>query len=138
MQSGTKENSQREVEMKETKGTVLKALISYMYGCLKSVPANLALQLFVAADAHQASFQVSIQLSEVCSCGIEVFACLQVELLRWTCLQQIISQIHTSTVLEYAAIADAVADETLMDACVDFMVETESRQEFDYVRSLGI
>ena len=84
MQSGTKEHSQREVELKETKGMVLKALISYMYGSLKSIPAELALQLFVAADAHQASFQVSVQLSQVCSSGIEVFACLQMELLRWS------------------------------------------------------
>lgn len=44
-------------------------------------------------------------------------------------MQQITSQINTTTVLEYAAVADVVTDKALMDACVSFMVETECRQE---------
>ena len=58
MQSGTKDNLQEEVEMQQIEGPVLKALISFMYGRLKSIPADLALPLFVAADAHQASFHL--------------------------------------------------------------------------------
>lgn len=64
MQPGTKENRQRVITMGQIQGPVLKALISFMYGCLECVPANLALQLFVAADAHQASFRVGMQVSD--------------------------------------------------------------------------
>lgn len=66
MQSGTKfkDTLQREVEMGQIEGPVLKALISFMYGSLKTIPEGLALPLFVAADAHQASLQVDIQLCE--------------------------------------------------------------------------
>lgn len=44
--------------MGQIEGPVLKALISFMHGCLTSVPRDLALPLFLAADAHQASLQI--------------------------------------------------------------------------------
>ena len=58
MQSGTKGNLQEEVEMGQIEGHILKALISFVYGCLKRIPEDIALPLFLAADAHQASFQI--------------------------------------------------------------------------------
>ncbi len=54
LQSGTKENKAEEVEMGQIEGPVLMALISFMYGRLEDIPADIALPLFVAADAHQA------------------------------------------------------------------------------------
>ena len=59
LQSGTKEHQQEEVEMGEIEGPVLKALTSFMYGSLKGVSQDLALPLFLAADAHQGSFHIS-------------------------------------------------------------------------------
>ncbi|DBB14603.1 TPA: RCC1 and BTB domain-containing protein 1 [Trebouxia sp. C0006] len=50
-QSGTKENTAGEAEMGQIE--VLTALISFMYGCLEDIPIQLALPLFVAADAYQ-------------------------------------------------------------------------------------
>lgn len=46
LQSGTKENLQEEVQLGQIEGPVLKALISFMYRCLKTVPKDLALPLF--------------------------------------------------------------------------------------------
>lgn len=44
-------------------------------------------------------------------------------------MQQVISQISTRTVLEYAVAADAITDKILIAACVTFMSEPEHRQE---------
>ena len=55
LQSGTKEHTAEEVEMGQIEGPVLTALISFMYGRLEDIPTDIALPLFVAADAHQAS-----------------------------------------------------------------------------------
>lgn len=51
----------------------------------------------------------------------------QVEKLRWICLQQLVSDISKETVLEYAAVADAVTDSQLLDACMQFILHTENR-----------
>ncbi len=54
MQTGTKESTAQEVGMGQIDGLTLTALISFMYGRLDTIPANILLPLFVAADAHQA------------------------------------------------------------------------------------
>ncbi len=54
MQTGTKESTAQEVEMGEIEGPILTALISFMYGRLDTIPTNILLPLFIAADAHQA------------------------------------------------------------------------------------
>ena len=51
----------------------------------------------------------------------------QVEGLRWFCLQLLIDRISTDTVLEYAVVADAVTDPTLMDACMRHILEPKNR-----------
>ena len=63
LQSGTKENTAGEAEMGQIE--VLTALISFMYGCLEDIPTQLALPLFVAADAYQAN-------SHICLCAAEL------------------------------------------------------------------
>ena len=65
LQSGTKENITGEVEMGQFEGPVLTALTSFMYGCLEDIPTQLALPLFVAADAYQAN-------SHICLCAAEL------------------------------------------------------------------
>lgn len=54
LQSGTYENTAEEVEMGQIEGPVLTALLSFMYGRLEDIRKDIALPLFVAADAHQA------------------------------------------------------------------------------------
>ena len=54
MQTGTKESIAQEVEMGEIEGPTLTALISFMYGRLDTIPTDILLPLFIAADAHQA------------------------------------------------------------------------------------
>lgn len=49
MQAGTKENTAKEVEMKEIDGPVLTALISFMYG-RPIEHSDILLPLLVAAD----------------------------------------------------------------------------------------
>jgi len=44
----------QEVEMNEIEGPTLTLLISFMYGRLGIIPADILLPLFIAADAHQA------------------------------------------------------------------------------------
>ena len=41
--------------MGQIEGPVLTALISFMYGRLGDIPTDIALPLFVAADAHRAN-----------------------------------------------------------------------------------
>ena len=75
MQTGTKESTAREVKMGEIEGSILTALISFMYGCLGPIPTDVLLPLFIAADAHQARslllcchcFLVIKQLDPCCS-----------------------------------------------------------------------
>lgn len=70
MQSGTKESTAQEVEMGQIEGPVLTALISFMYGQLPTVPSDVLLPLFVAADAHQACYSglaISCVLDEMSS-----------------------------------------------------------------------
>lgn len=64
LQAGTKENTAKEVEMKEIEGPVLTALISFMYG-RHFEHSGILLSLFVAADAHQVCYpwQVSCVLN---------------------------------------------------------------------------
>lgn len=50
---------------------------------------------------------------------------LQVESLHWLALQLLVNNITVHTVLEYAALADAVSDSTLMDACIHYLKESE-------------
>ncbi|KAL0019763.1 hypothetical protein WJX79_003398 [Trebouxia sp. C0005] len=100
-QSGTKEDKAEEVEMGQIEGPVLTALLSFMYGCLEDIPTDIALPLFVAADAHQ------------------------VEMLRWTCLQCLLNEVDVETVREYAVVADAVTDKVLMDACMNFILTSK-------------
>ncbi|DBA92437.1 TPA: protein modification by small protein conjugation [Trebouxia sp. C0004] len=63
LQSGTKENTADEVEMGQVEGPVLTAFISFMYGRLEDIQPDIALPLFVAADAHQAN-------SHMCFCAV--------------------------------------------------------------------
>ena len=44
-------------------------------------------------------------------------------------MQQLLGRIRTNTVLEYAIVADAITDKTLMDSCLSFILESEHRQE---------
>ena len=52
---------------------------------------------------------------------------LQVDALRWVCLQNLLNNINKSTVLQYACSADAVTDTCLMEACLKFLVEADDR-----------
>ena len=52
---------------------------------------------------------------------------MQVEMLRWTCLQCLLDQVNIKTVLEYAVVADAITDKVLMDACMDFISASKDR-----------
>lgn len=61
---------------------------------------------------------------------------LQVERLRWLCLQQLINGISKKTVLEYAAVADAVTDLQLLDHCMQFIVDTKDRYSMASVISV--
>lgn len=70
LQAGTKESTAHEVELGQTEGPVLKALIEFMYGRLSDVPSGILLPLFVAADAHQVCFpalQVSCMVNGMSS-----------------------------------------------------------------------
>lgn len=48
-----RETHEHEIELGDTEGPVLTALVSAMYGKLKEVPAAIALPLFLAADKYQ-------------------------------------------------------------------------------------
>ncbi|DBA99209.1 TPA: hypothetical protein ACH3X3_011825 [Trebouxia sp. C0006] len=102
-QTGTKESIAQEVEMGEIEGPTLTALISFMYGRLDTIPTDILLPLFIAADAHQ------------------------VAKLRWLCMQQMIGDINKKTVLEYAVVAKAVTDTKLMAVCMKFLLESKNR-----------
>ncbi len=52
---------------------------------------------------------------------------MQVEVLRWTCLQCVLDLVSVETVLQYAVVADAVTDKALMDACMKFILKSEDR-----------
>lgn len=52
-------------------------------------------------------------------------AWMQVEALRWRCLQGLVQGISTQTVLEYAQLADTLSDTTLMNACILFFTESD-------------
>lgn len=52
-------------------------------------------------------------------------------------MQQLIYGISKTTVLEYAAVADAVSDEQLMRECMQFILETKDRYEMAPVNSLS-
>lgn len=41
------------IELGGIEGPVLEALMSFLYGALTEIPAQLLLPLYVAADAHQ-------------------------------------------------------------------------------------
>lgn len=92
-QTGTKDSTAQEVEMGEIEGPTLTALISFMYGRLGIIPADILRPLFLAAHAHQ------------------------VKKLRWRCMQQMMHGLNKKTVLEYAVAADSVTDTELMDVC---------------------
>ena len=47
------EQRSKEVKIGQIKGSVLEALISFMYGKLLDIPKALAAPLLIAADAHQ-------------------------------------------------------------------------------------
>ena len=113
--------------MGQIEGPVLKALISFMYGCLESIPVDIVLPLFLAADSHQVSLQTSMYITLESLGAIEGPACPQVEALRWTCLQLLITGISTTTVLGYTVVADAVTDRTLMKSCLTFILESKHR-----------
>lgn len=82
MQSGTKESTAQEVEMGEIEGPTLIALISFMYGRLGPIPADILILLFIAADAHQARtlllcchcFKVIKQLDPSCFCNYRLIS----------------------------------------------------------------
>ena len=50
---------------------------------------------------------------------------MQVEALRWACLQLSMHSISNQTVLEYAQLADTLLDTTLMDACILYLTESD-------------
>ncbi len=52
---------------------------------------------------------------------------MQVDKLRWLCMQQMNYAINKKTVLEYAVVADAVTDTELMDTCMKFLLESNNR-----------
>ena len=74
MQTGTKKSTAQEVEMGEIEGPILTALISFMYGCLDSIPTDILLPLFIAADAHQAR-----SLLLCCQCFLVIIMIKQVD-----------------------------------------------------------
>ena len=53
MQSGMHEETLDTIELGGMEGPVLEALMSFLYGSLAKIPAELLLPLYVAADAHQ-------------------------------------------------------------------------------------
>ena len=53
MPSGMREDSKDTIELGDMEGSVLEALMAFLYNCLTEIPAQLLLPLFVAADAHQ-------------------------------------------------------------------------------------
>ena len=52
---------------------------------------------------------------------------LQVDKLRWLCMQQMIAAMNKKTVLEVIVVADAVTDTELMDICMKFLLESDNR-----------
>lgn len=58
LQSGMPEAKADTVELSETEGPVLEALIHAMYQKLSAISPELLLPLFVAADAYQVTFAV--------------------------------------------------------------------------------
>ena len=52
---------------------------------------------------------------------------LQVEELRWICLQYLIFNVATNTVLKFVQLAEKLSDSILMDACVQFLTESDDR-----------
>ena len=50
---------------------------------------------------------------------------LQAEKLRWFRLQRMISGVSKKTILEYAAVADAVTDPQLMGTCMQYLLKTK-------------
>ncbi len=48
-------------------------------------------------------------------------------MLRWTCLQCLLDQVNVETVLEYAVVADAITDQVLADACMNFILTSKDR-----------
>ena len=52
---------------------------------------------------------------------------LQVDKLRWLCMQQIIAAMNKKTVLEVIEVADAVTDTELMDICMQFLLDSDNR-----------
>ena len=57
LQSGMQESAAREITLQDIKGSTLQSLVSYMYGGLSTIPSNVVLPLFVAADKYQVSCQ---------------------------------------------------------------------------------
>ena len=53
MQSGMHEETLDTIELGGMEGPVLEALMSFMYGSLSEISAQLLLPLYMAADAHQ-------------------------------------------------------------------------------------
>ncbi len=51
---------------------------------------------------------------------------LQIDKLRWLCMQQIIAAMNKKTVLEVIVVADAVTDTELMDVCMKFLLKSEN------------
>ncbi|KAL3156338.1 hypothetical protein ABBQ38_000656 [Trebouxia sp. C0009 RCD-2024] len=104
-QPGTKEHTCKTVEMKEIDVSTLKHLVSFMYGQSPCLNIPLARSLFVAADAHQ------------------------VQDLRWICLQYLLCNLDTGTVLKTVQLAEKLSDSILMEACVQLLTESDNRVE---------
>ena len=50
---------------------------------------------------------------------------MQVEALRWSCLQVLVQAVSAQTVLEFAQLADTLSDSTLMNACILYLTESD-------------
>ncbi|KAL3137414.1 hypothetical protein ABBQ32_006935 [Trebouxia sp. C0010 RCD-2024] len=89
--------------MKEIDGSTLKHLVSFMYGQNPPLNTQVARSRFVAADAHQ--------VQELC----------------WICLQYLMYSLSTDTVLEAVQLAEELSDSILMDACIQYLTESDHR-----------
>lgn len=53
--------------------------------------------------------------------------CMQVQDLRWICLQYLLCNLDTGTVLKTVQLAEKLSDSILMEACVQLLTESDNR-----------
>ncbi|KAL3139584.1 hypothetical protein ABBQ38_003903 [Trebouxia sp. C0009 RCD-2024] len=94
-ESGMQETTSQVVKIGQISASVLQAMVRFMYGDLVDIPHKMLVPLAVAADAHQ------------------------VDVLRQTCLDQMLRSLSSNNILSFASVADQLHEQSLLEACLD-------------------